>query len=195
MVEFDKRRRQYFPLSVYWASGATAKNLKTRFGRDGILVWVCYLTACKTNWIQGQMTYTSEPDGWSKLTLYGYEPDFSLAEFFAYTGRLHLTRIRRSGDVVDVLCRGWDEWNKEFKRERDAKEKSSKRAENTSDNATTLGATEVDVEVEFDEEVDARALAPETGARLRLVNGVCSECFVGSGLHTADCSMKGRLTA
>lgn len=165
IADFDKRRRQYFPLSVMVAHSSTGVRLKEKFNRDGLLVWILYLTACKTNWIQGQMTYTSEPDGWSKLGLYGYEPDFSLESFFAYTGQLKQTKRTRSGHVIDVICTRWEEWNKEFKRDRDAAEKSSKRATNTKtkqrlpdDIAEILGATEVEVEVDVDSEAARYAL-------------------------------------
>lgn len=149
----DKRRRQYVPIAVTMPHGNTGKRLKESFGRDGVLVWMLYLVACKTNWIQGQFTYTSEPDGWSKLGIYGDQPAFTLDEFFARTGRLHLTKKRRSGDVTDVVCRGWNEWNTEWKRESDANEKSRKRAQNTA----TLGATEVEVDSDDESEPDVEA--------------------------------------
>lgn len=165
MTDFDKRRRQYFPLAVTFAHGNTGVRLKKRFGRDGLLVWVCYLTACKTNWIQGQFSYTSEPDGWTKLGLYGYEPEFSLSTFFTFTGHLKQTRRTRSGDLVDVICTQWEAWNKEFKRDRDASEKSRKRGGNTAtmfrlpdEVAAILRATEVDVEVDVDANAATKAL-------------------------------------
>src|SRR6266542_6754416 len=69
------------PIASTFAFGNTGTKLKVKFGRDGLLVWVCFLAACKKNWIQGQFEYTSEPDGWNRLGLYGYQPDFTLKEF------------------------------------------------------------------------------------------------------------------
>lgn len=152
---YDKRRRQYIPLAVTFAFSPTGKRLLNKFGRDGLLAWVCFLAACKTNWIQGQLSYTSEPDGWSKLGLYGWEPEFTLDAFFTFTGRLKQTSRRRSGDITDVFCTRWDEWNKEVRRQIDAEQKSSKRGENTEtsqrqsgDETATLRRTEVEVEEE-----------------------------------------------
>lgn len=157
----DKRRRQYVPLAVTLPFSNSGVKLKERFGRDGLLVWMLYLIACKTNWVQGQFTYTSETDGWQRLGLVTDRPKFTLDEFFAATGRLHMTRKRASGDVVDVFCRGWNEWNTEFKRERQSEEKTRKRHGNTE----TLGATEVEVEVEYEKEGDVEAVSGSPAAR------------------------------
>lgn len=159
----DRRRRQYVPLAVTFAHSDTGVKLKRKFGRDGLLVWVCYLVACKTNWTQGSLTYTSEADGWTKLGLYGVEPpDVTLEAFFTYTGQLKLTRKRRSGDVCDVICTKWEDWNKDFKRDTDAAAKASVRAKNgeqiqrqNGDKAATMRTTEVEVEVEDEEDVEA----------------------------------------
>lgn len=167
----DKRRRQYVPLAVTMPFSKTGTKLKARFGRDGLLIWTLYLIACKTNWIQGQLTYTSEVDGWQKLGLYPYQPDdVTLEAFFTYTGQLKQTRRRRSGDVTDVVCTHWEDWNDEFKRERQSSEKSRKRGGNTEtlqgqngDDAETLGATEVEVELEEEKEVEAVSGSPATG--------------------------------
>jgi hypothetical protein len=118
------------PLAVTFAHGKTGTRLLERFGRDGLLVWVCYLGACKRNWIQGRLTYTCEPDGWMKLGLLGYEPGFTLAEFFAFTGRLKQTRrsdSRRGGSVVEVFCTNWQAWNLDASRESDAERKARER--------------------------------------------------------------------
>ena len=153
----DRRRRQYFPLSVYFAQGKTGVRLLERFGRDGLLVWVLYLTACKTNWVQGQLTYASEADGWMKLQLTGHEPDFTLDEFFGFTGQLKQTRTTRSGHVKDVVCTQWIRWNYDVKTQLEAERKSRKRAGNTPDNTPDIPAPEVEVEVELEEEVEAGA--------------------------------------
>lgn len=70
---------------------------------------------------------------------------------------------------MDVLCTRWEDWNKTWKRERDAQEKSSKRAQNT----TTLGATECEVEFEYEEEVEGKQrTGPPAGAGARPLRAV-----------------------
>lgn len=170
----DKRRRQYVPIAVTMPFSKTGTKLKARFGRDGLLIWTLYLISCKTNWIQGQLTYTSEVDGWSKLGLYPDQPpDVTLEEFFTYTGQLKQTRRRRSGDVTDVVCTHWQDWNDEITREFDADKKARKRASNTptldghsADDTPTLGGTELEVEVEIEEEpeVEGRGDSPPANA-------------------------------
>jgi hypothetical protein len=157
----DRRRRQWVPLKSTFAHGKTGTNLKRKFGRDGLTVWVCYLAACKANWLQGQLDWTSEADGWTKLGLYGYEPEFTLASFFRYTGQLHLTSQRRSGDLTTTVCRRWSDWNTEVERDRDAEQKRRKRATNTptssrrnADDPPTLEGTDSDQDHERDQDQD-----------------------------------------
>lgn len=171
----DKRRRQYVPLSVYFAQGKTGTRLLERFGRDGLLVWVLYLTACKANWVQGQLTYVSEAEGWMKLGLVGYEPAFTLEEFFRFTGTLKQTRTTRSGHVKDVVCTQWIQWNYDVKTQLEAERKARKRAENAADETPDKEALEVEVDVDVDDEVETRvreaaasgpALARREGPRI-----------------------------
>jgi hypothetical protein len=128
----DRRRSLYVPISVMIAHGKTGRGLLARFGRDGLLVWMLYLAACKVNYpTQGRFTYTSEPDGWAKLGLEGYVPEFTLEQFFKATGQLKQTSKRRSGDVSDIVCTNWGAWNDAWRREREAEQKASKRTGNT----------------------------------------------------------------
>lgn len=127
----DRRRRQWVPLGVNVAHGRTGPRLIEKFGRDGLLVWILYLAACKANPIQGQFSYTSEADGWTKLGLYGEEPDFTLAEFFALTGRLKKTRQTRAGRITHVINTRWGQWNDVVQRDLDSARSARKRAQNT----------------------------------------------------------------
>jgi hypothetical protein len=151
----DQRRRQYVPLTSQAGHDRFSSRIKAKFERDGLLVWMLYLAACKRGTTQGEFVYVSESDGWEKLGLLGDEPEFSLRTFFTYTGQLHSTARRASGEVTTIVCRHWDEWNTEFRRQQDASQKAWKRAENTAttqrqsgDEAPTLRRTEGEYEGE-----------------------------------------------
>jgi hypothetical protein len=151
----DKRRRQYVPLTSQFGHDRFCVRIKEKFGRDGLLVWALYLAACKRATQQGEFDYVSEGDGWHRLGLLGLEPDFTLRTFFTYTGQLHATARRTSGDVTTIVCRSWHEWNTEFRRQQDASQKARKRAETTAtpqrhphDEPPTAGKTEGEYEVE-----------------------------------------------
>lgn len=186
----DRRRRQYVPMSVYLASSNTGQRIMERFGIEGLGVWAAYLCACKTNWIQGQVTYAGEADGLTKLGLYPHKPAFTLDEFFDFTGRLKLTkrmqdtRKRGAGQVQDVRCTKWDDWNKDVDMEVRAERKARKRAQNTGtmnghngDKAETIGGPEVEGEDEYRTRGRARpggraSALPEPRSR------TCPECGV-----------------
>lgn len=176
----DKRRRQWQPIAVSVPYGKTGKALKARFGRDGLLVWILYLLACKTNWIQGQFSYSSEVDGWTKLGLYGMEPDFTLESFFKVTGQLKQTSRRRSGDLSDIVCTNWEAWAQEIKRERDAERNSRKPPPNTADigrenGGDTAEIRATDVDVDLDVELTPPTPPFENGSNQ------CSVCGVVAG--------------
>lgn len=145
MSAVNGRRRQYVPLYVHFASGRTGTRIQKEFGLAGLAVWVCYLAACKRNSPQGQITYNSEPDGWSQLSLYGAQPDFTLKEFFDLTGRLKKTSRRTSGHLTDVICTVWGEWEQNVQREVDAARKRRKRAGNTPDTSRTKNRRNPDI--------------------------------------------------
>lgn len=204
------------PISVSVAHSKTGKQLKQKFGRDGVLVWVLYLLACKSGWIQGQFSYTSESDGWGRLGLLGDEPSFTLEDFFKTTGSLKQTSRRRSGDLTDVISSNWEMWNDDVKRQQDAEKKSRKRGTNTAtlngtngDGVATLRGTEVEVEVEYEEEVEGNAgHEPANAARPAFPRGVtrdglssrtlhpnaCPECEIVAG-HTTECTNQSGDTA
>lgn len=138
----DRRRRQWVPVAVDFHRGRTGSRLHDRFGHDGLLVWVCYLLACKTNWVQGELDYYDEADGWARLGLNPAEFSFTLEEFFAYTGDLHLTARRRRGDVITTSCRPWNEWNTSVKRAQNAEWAARQRGSDEDETTTELPAQE-----------------------------------------------------
>lgn len=157
----DKRRRQYVPLFTGFAVEGTGQKLLGKFGKDGLITWVCVLAAAKRSRDQGTFNYVSEDGGWHELGLgYPHTPTgFTLDEFFTFTGQLKKTRKRRVGQLSHVEITGWGEWNKAWDREVEADRKSSKRAQNTPDNVPPIPGrntdetpTEVEVESEGEPE-------------------------------------------
>lgn len=133
----DRRRRQYVPLVTTFAHGRTAERLIAKFGRDGLLVWVCYLAACKRAPEQGVFEYVSEGEGWGLLGLRGHEPAFTLADFFRTTGQLHKTSRRARGQLTTIACTVWDDITAGYDRELDAARKRRKRGTKTPDTPPT----------------------------------------------------------
>ena len=129
---------RYVPLSVHFATGSTRGKLLSRYSHAGLLTWVCLIAAAKRSRIQGEFTYVSEEQGWEELGLgYPFTPDFTLDEFFRFTGQLKLTRKRRDGQRKHIEITRWEEWNDDYGKELDAERKSRKRQENNPDTART----------------------------------------------------------
>lgn len=156
--KLDKRRRQYVPLYTGFAVEGTGPKLLSKFGTDGLLTWVCLLTAAKRARVQGTFTYVSEDGGWHELGLgCPHIPAFTLESFFTYTGRLKKTRKRVDGQLKHIEITGWGDWNDAWRREDEAERKSRKRAQNTPDMARTLSGhssdknrTEVEGELDLE---------------------------------------------
>lgn len=149
----DARRRRYVPMDSLLAFGDFGTKLAAKWGMEGLCSWMLFLAACKRETVEGIFTYTSEAEGWGKLG--AAASGFTLDEFFTFTGRLRKTSRRRHGRIVYVTCTGWNTWNEDWKRERDAAQKSSKRREKTSDGTGTKGGrssadTSPDVDVDVD---------------------------------------------
>ena len=158
---------RYVPLSVHFATGSTRGRLLTKFSHAGLLTWVCLIAAAKRSRIQGEFTYVSEEQGWEELGLgYPFTPNFTLEEFFRFTGQLKLTRRRRDGERKHVKITGWEEWNDDYGRELDAARKSRKRGENKPDAGGTGGGqaadgTGTEYEVEAEGETPLTPLSPK----------------------------------
>jgi hypothetical protein len=95
----------------------------------GLLVWVLYLAACKRSRQQGTFTFTTEEAAWMELGLADPKdrPDFTLAEFFKYTGQLKQTRQTRLGQLQHVTATHWEEWQETVKRRLEADKKKRQR--------------------------------------------------------------------
>jgi len=128
-----RRPDLFVPLSVRAITGRTGTAILNRFGTPGIAAWIGYLTACKLNRPEGEIVYASEAEGWALLGLRGHEPDFTLEEFFAFTGKLRKTRKQRSGKLTYVKNQAWERWTKTQKQEAERQRKARTRAQNERD--------------------------------------------------------------
>lgn len=108
----DARRRPWFAFDALYPHGETAQKIADEFGRDGLLVWACFLAACKRGATQGTFTYVTDESGWAELGLPdpANRPDFSLDDFWSFTGRIKQTKKTRSGRVKNVTATRWGRW-------------------------------------------------------------------------------------
>lgn len=163
----DKRRRQYVPLFSGFAVEGTGPKLLHKFGKDGLLTWVCVLAAAKRARDQGTFDYVSEDGGWQELGLtFPNTPVFTLDEFFTFTGHLKKTRKTLRGQLKHIEITGWEEWNDIPRRESEAARKASKRAQNTADKEAPLrrdysadAPHEVELEVEGEGEENPKGFS------------------------------------
>lgn len=165
----DGRRRRWFSLSALYPHGETARRIQGKFGRDGLLVWILFLAACKRSPIQeGSFSYTSEDAAWTELGLVDPEdrPAFSLDEFWKFTGRLKQTRRTRSGHVVNVTATHWKEWQDASKRSLEAERKSRKRGEKTADVSGLDSDSDSDPDRDQDRDKNLRAAGGEPAASI-----------------------------
>lgn len=128
------RRRQWVPISVDVAHGATGTALLQKFGCDGLLVWILFLAACKRGADEGAISFATEAEGLEAIGLDGCPPSFTLDAFFAYTGQgLKLTSKKRVGrlTVVRVKPDVWTAWNRSLRRQMDADRKTRSRSRKT----------------------------------------------------------------
>lgn len=121
-----------------------------QLGLEGLAVWVCFLAACKRNGVQGQIQYTTDPEGWSVL---GCDPaTFTLDEFFDLTGRLKVTRRRSRARVKQVIATGWADWqHKSNIRTGDTRKPRSEQQ-----NTDTKGTVDIDKDRDRDKDRDSR---------------------------------------
>lgn len=165
----DRRRRRWFSLSALYPHGETARRIQAEFGRDGLLVWILFLAACKRSPAQGSFAYTSEEAAWAELGLLDPtdRPAFSLAEFWRFTGRLKQTRQTRSGHVTNVSATHWKEWQDASARRIEAERKSRKRGEKRPDIAAPDSDSDLDHDRDHgpaaDQDQDLRARTRDHG--------------------------------
>lgn len=161
-MSIDGRRRRYVPLDVHAAFSKTGTRLLDKWGMEGLCTWLLLLAAAKREPRQGTFTYVTDAEAWGKL---GAEATgFTFTEFVTYTGRIKQTRKTHVGRVKHVEITCWGQWNDAWNRQKDAKRKSRKRAQNTPDKTRTIRTESADIprtegEVEVEYEVKRQSLA------------------------------------
>lgn len=155
----DGRRRRYVPLDINIAFGKLGEKLLTRFGNEGLFIWMLLLPAAKKETPQGTFTYTSEPEAWTKLG--AIATSVTLNEFFTFTGQLKKTRRTCVGRVQHVSIRGWEQWNKVWETEA-ARERSARKRAETTRTVPELSARVISTEGEgeYEGEGEVKTLTP-----------------------------------
>jgi hypothetical protein len=128
----DQRRRQYVPLSTTFAHRGTGTRLLDKFGKDGLLVWVCLIAAAKRSPEQGTVELP-EGNEWHVLGLQNDPPDFPLTDLLNELGKMKQTSRRAVGRTLYVTLTHFEEWNKKPRNDAEAKRSRRKRATNTAD--------------------------------------------------------------
>lgn len=132
------QRKRYVPLGLHFAHGDTGTAIMDKLGCKGLLVWVCLMAAAKRSTVQGQYIHLSDQETWANFGLLADPPAFTFDEFLTLTGRMKQTRKTRSGRLTYVTLTHWADWNKAWKQDADAEQKSSKRGQSAPD----MGATD-----------------------------------------------------
>ncbi len=143
MSKIDGRRSQWFAVDSMFFGSSLAQDVMERFGPSGIAVWFAFLAACKRNLVPGQITVLSDSDCLAQLGLSGMKlvdnegNPYELSDYWRRLGELHTTSRRRHGAASTIVCRRWDEWQTNLRRENDAERKSRSRAKNARDIGVT----------------------------------------------------------
>lgn len=159
----DRRRSQFIIIDSHIMASNTMAGILEQFGPVGTSLWFAYLTACKRNLVQGQITVSSDADTLAQLGLHGIRlvddngDGFTLDAFWTYLGRMKKVSRTPRGRAVNIRCTGWERWQSTSARELKAAKMRSSRAENTgteSHDAATYTDTEHDTETTTDTETN-----------------------------------------
>lgn len=138
---------------AYFLAKPLAEQLAGRFGPVGLVVWQAFLDACKRNPIQGRISYTSEAHAEQVLLLELVLPlrdaegkEFTLEEFWEFTGKHKQTRRTRRGRIINVIATHWERWNNSQKTEDARERKRRSRAINGRDGHVTQNEREKEKE-------------------------------------------------
>lgn len=117
--------------------------LMTRFGGDGVVVFLTWLCACKTGPVPGTFTYGGDEDGIRRLGLEALRmvaPDgsrFGLQDVFRLLAGHKQVRTRRSAGLIHVTSTSWTGWQQERDRQNARERKRRQRAQNEGDSDVT----------------------------------------------------------
>lgn len=110
-------------------------DLYHRFGWAGIGTWVAFLCACKRSRVPGQIRFLSDADAAAQMGILGWDlvdkagDNWSLEDFWLYTGRKKQTKRTRRGREMNVIATHWDHWQQTAGRAKEAERMRTSRAE------------------------------------------------------------------
>lgn len=129
----DGRRTRWVAHDVYFLDDPLGTDIFDRFGAAGVALWHGFIAACKKNHVEGQVSFSTEPEALAVFGLPGMplvDPDgepFSLEAFFKLLGDHKVTRRSRRGRRVQVVCTRWTRWQQAARRHRKAERQSGDR--------------------------------------------------------------------
>jgi hypothetical protein len=110
-------------------------DLQHRFGWAGIGTWIAFLCACKRSRTPGTVRYLNEADARAQLGILGIDlvdnqgENWSLEDFWLYTGRKKQTRRTRRGREMNITATHWGRWQQDAGKSREAERKRTSRTQ------------------------------------------------------------------
>jgi hypothetical protein len=153
---------QWLALDTQFFAKPFPIRLQERFGPTGVCLFIAFLCACKRNSPQGEISFSSDVQALQELGLHG-QPlvdaagnEWSLEDFWAFTGRMKQTKKTARGRVKNVKCTHWERWQDRIQRDQAAERQRRSRAKNgrdtyrdtSRDNGVTTCVTENESEIE-----------------------------------------------
>lgn len=185
--------RQWLALDVFFFGKPFPIKLKERFGLAGVCVYLAFLCACKRNHPQGEISFMGTAgalqemrvDGWPLVDDQGHE--WTLDEFWAFTGRMKQTRKTSRGHVTNVKSTHFERWQETVQRDQAAERQRRSRARNDRDemrdNERDRGVT--NTVTDLDSDLDT-PLPPKGGGRRRFASNGNSNGQTPAGRPVAD---------
>lgn len=140
----DGRRTRWHAWDADFLGGKLGVGIRQRYGVVGIVVFLAFVSACKRNHVQGQITYHTPEEGLSMMGLPGLRlvneqgEQWTLDMLWTYCGQQKVTSRRHRGDLTDILSTRWRRWQIDYGRQVEAEKKKAQRhAGDTSDTSQT----------------------------------------------------------
>jgi hypothetical protein len=108
--------RQWLVFDADFFTNPFTDALLRRFGATGAVVWVAFLCACKRSFTPGEIHFASDAEAlWlmrlSDVPLADHSGrEWTLDEFWRFTGRMKQTRRTSRGRVTYVRSTHWERW-------------------------------------------------------------------------------------
>jgi hypothetical protein len=135
---------RWVAIDAFFFAKPFGQALLERFGPAGLVVFLSFICKCKDGNPPGTITYSGgEPGGLAHLGLVGLQlvdnrgEKWTLDDLWRFTGERHTTKRRRRGDVLTVIARHWDEWQRERERYLSRERKRRWREKNERDISVT----------------------------------------------------------